>query len=120
MIRLSTATESSILQISQEYRLTVQQTLQNLEAPLSPQSRPSDSFLIFIEPQDQLTDLNTQIHRNIDQALEGAFRINDCLIGVVIFGNGGDGVSVVCPDTLGYADEIRQILIKHLPEEESS
>ncbi len=100
--------------------------IDNIPLPYQPPVRfllsdlPENSSVIFIEVNDQPPELSKQICRNIDSCLEGVSRQQNCLIGVVIYGNSGDGVSIICPDIAGYADAIRQILINHLPEVEST
>ena len=52
--------------------------------------------------------------RDLGTSLEGAFLDGNCLIGVVLWGNSGEGVSIVCPDQEGYAEEVSDLLRKEL------
>ena len=81
----------------------------------SPESSLVQGFVVFIEHDDSLTNLNRMVGRDLNQSLEGVFYVGDCLVGVVIWGNSGDGVSIICPDVPGYADAVRSVLKQHLP-----
>lgn len=56
--------------------------------------------------------------RDLNKSLEGVFHADDYIVGVVIWGNSGDGVSIVCPNVDGYAERILKVLKRHLPEGE--
>jgi hypothetical protein len=76
-----------------------------------------ESYAIVIEANDQLAELDKQVGRNIDNSLEGTFILEDYFVGVILFGNSGAGVNILCPDRDGYADVIRLVLEKHLTSE---
>lgn len=91
-------------------------TINKLIDVSGPESPPVQGFVVFVEKNDLLTDLNALVGRDLNRSLEGVFYAGDCLVGVVLWGNSGDGVSVVCPDEDGYADEILTVLKNHLSE----
>lgn len=82
---------------------------------LPPEPDPDmQSFVAFIEPQDEPEVLHQRIGRDLEGSIECTFRNGSCLVGVVLFGNGGEGLTIVCPDEEGYAPEIARILKTHL------
>jgi hypothetical protein len=76
-----------------------------------------ESYTIVIEADDHLAELDKQVGRNIENSLEGSFILENYFVGVVLFGNSGAGVNILCPDRDGYADAIRLVLKKHLTSE---
>jgi hypothetical protein len=111
MLKLTSLSQLS--RIPPPYRPPVKNALQNLPPTDGPD--PSDrGFVVFVEENDTLEDINHACHRDISTSLEGTFLDGNCLIGVVLWGNSGDGVTIVCPDQKGYADEITEVLRKHL------
>lgn len=95
------------------YRLPTSNALQSSSTTAGPD--PSDrGFVVFVAEYDTIEVVNIACHRNISTSLEGAFLDGNCLIGVVLWGNSGDEVTIVCPDTLNYAEEIASALRKHL------
>jgi hypothetical protein len=109
MLKLTSPSQLSSL--PPPYRPPTLNALKNL--PPSPD--PSDrGFVLFVEENDTLTEINHACCRDISTSLEGAFLDGNCLIGVVLWGNSGDGVTIVCPDQEGYAEEIAEVLRRHL------
>jgi len=72
------------------------------------------ALFLFVEEHDTLNDINQACSRDISISLEGTFLDGNCLIGVVLWENSGEGVTIVCPDQKGYAEEIADVLRKHL------
>ena len=107
---------SQLSSLSPPYRPPTLNALQNLCSILDP-DHPDRGFVVFVEENDTLKDLNLACHRDISTSLEGAFLDGNCLIGVVLWGNSGDGETIVCPDQKGYAEEIAEVLRKHLSKE---
>jgi hypothetical protein len=89
-------------------------TIIRLLEPFSPEHKPAQGFVVFVEHDDELDALKTLVCRNLSESLEGVFYAGDCLVGVVLWGNSGDGVSIVCPDVEHYAVEIATVLKNHL------
>ncbi|MCW8893023.1 MAG: hypothetical protein OQL18_06865, partial [Deltaproteobacteria bacterium] len=87
--------------------------LQNLLSILGP-DHFDRGFVVFVEENDTLNDINNACCRDLEISLEGAFLDGNCLIGVVLWGNSGEGVTIVCPDQEGYAEEIAEALRRHL------
>ena len=113
MLKLKSTSDSQLSSLPPPYRQPVKNALQNLCSILGPD--PSDrGFVVFVEENDTLADINNTCCRDISTALEGAFLDGNCLIGVVLWGNSGEGVTIVCPDQNGYAEEIAEVLRKHL------
>jgi hypothetical protein len=75
---------------------------------------PKDQgFVAFIEAEDTPESLTPAFVRPL-LSIECAFRKSSCLIGVVLWGNSGAGVTIVCPDEDGYAPEVASILKQHI------
>mgnify|MGYP001449180979 CR=1 FL=1 len=97
------------------FKGVVRRALQTLCSIFGPELDPEvQGFVVFIEPVDDLLKINAAIARNMDTALEGVFRDGYCLIGVVLWGNSGEGVTIVCPDQPGYAVGAAQIMRSHI------
>ncbi len=77
-----------------------------------------DGFVGFVEPQDNPEIVESAVGRSLTQ-LEGVFQEGDFLIGVVLWGNAGAGVTLVCPQIGTHAVLIAEQLRQHLPNKES-
>jgi hypothetical protein len=111
MLKLSSPFQFS--SIPPPYREPAEKALNNLHSILGP-DLTDRGFVVFVEENDTLSDINHACHRDISIGLEGTFLDNNCLIGVVIWGNSGDGVTIVCPNVDGYAEDVVTVLRKHL------
>lgn len=78
-----------------------------------------DGFVGYVEPQDTPESLASAIGRNLAQ-LEGVFPEGDCLVGVVLLGNSGAGITLVCPLLPNHAPQVASLLREHLPAKERS
>lgn len=104
---------SQLSSLPPPHRLPVTNALNTLCSILGPD--PSDrGFVLYVEEKDTLSEINNACCRDISTSLEGAFLDGNCLIGVVLWGNSGEGVTIVCPDQKGYAEEVANVLRKHL------
>ena len=113
MLKLTSVSDLQLSSIPPPYRPTVKNALQNLCSILGPD--PSDrGFVLYVEENDTLDDINRACHRDISISLEGTFIDGNCLIGVVLWGNSGEGVTIVCPNVDGYAEEVAEVLRKYL------
>jgi hypothetical protein len=109
----STSQLSSCPSLPPPYREPIINALQSLCSILGPD--PIDrGFVLFVEENDTLADINLACCRDLEISLEGAFLNGNCLIGVVLWGNSGDGVTIVCPAQNGYAEEVANVLRKYL------
>ena len=104
---------SSCSALPPPYRQPVTKALNNLCSIIGP-DLTDRGFVVFVEENDTLAEVNNVCCRDISTGLEGAFLDGNCLIGVVLWGNSGDGVTIVCPNVPNYAEEIANILRKHL------
>ena len=111
MLELTTISDSQLSSLPPPYRPPTLTALQN--QPPGP-DHSDRGFVLFVEENDTLKSVNNACHRDISTALEGAFIDGKCLIGVVLWGNSGAGVTIVCPDRKGYAEEIADVLRQHL------
>ena len=113
MQKFTSLSDSQLSSMPPPYRQSVTNAHQNLCTILGP-DHPDRGFVVFVEENDTLKDINIACCRDLDIALEGAFLDGNCLIGVVLWGNSGEGVTIVCPNVDGYADKVANILRKHL------
>ncbi len=72
-----------------------------------------DGFVGYIEGDDTPQSVRSEIGRDISD-LEIVFRDGPYLVGILLWGNSGSGVTLVCPDLDEYAPEIVHVLRKHL------
>lgn len=88
--------------------------LHNLAAIFGREPGPyQDGFVAYVEAQDTPPSVRSETGRDIDD-LESVFRDGPFLVGVLLWGNSGAGVTLVCPDLDGYASEIVRALRNHL------
>ena len=87
-------------------------TLRSLSHP------KEDGFVAYVEPQDTPEMLESAIGRPLAQ-IEGVFQEGDLLIGVVLWGNAGAGVTLVCSQTGTHAVMVAEQLRQHLPNKEN-
>jgi hypothetical protein len=104
---------SQLVNLSPPYRPPTLNALKSLPPIAGPD--PTDrGFVVFVEEDDTVNDVNRICARNLETSLEGAFLEGNCLIGVVLWGNSGEGVTIVCPNVAGYAEEVGEVLREHL------
>ena len=76
-------------------------------------SRNDQGFVAFVEAEDTPESLTPTFVRPL-ASMESAFRKNSCLVGVILWGNSGAGITIICPDEVGYAPEGARILKQHI------
>jgi len=110
MLKLTSISQlSSRSALPPPYRPAVEHALQNLGPDLT-----ARGFVLFVERNDTLAEINNCCSRDISTSLEGTFIDGNCLIGVVLWGSSGEGVTIVCPNVDDYADEVADVLRKYL------
>jgi hypothetical protein len=115
MIEIHSAVDSQLTNVPTCYKSIVKKAVLNLCSIRGPEDSPEGhGFVVFIEPQDQPDQISALIGKDLSLALEGAFRDGGCLVGVIIYGNSGSGVTLVCPETTNYASAIGDIFRSHL------
>lgn len=115
MIKIHLIHDTQLANIPPPYHSAVTHAVQNLCSIYGPDPHPEDQgFVVFVEPEDEPLHISNVINRNISKTLEGVFRDGICLVGVVIYGNSGSGVTIVCPEVEGYASTIANIFRNHL------
>ena len=101
--------------VPSSHRPAVERAVRNLCSIRGPDPHPEDwGFVVFIEPTDDLECVSRIVGKDISVALEGAFHDDGYLVGVVLYGNSGSGVTLVCPDAQGYATPICDIFRSNL------
>lgn len=94
---------------------TVAGAVKTLEAIFGKGFSPERGFVVLIEKDD--TEESTVPGVGVPFArigLEGAWKRDDCLICLTLWGNSGDGVTWVCPVRDGYAPAVRQRLLAEM------
>lgn len=117
MLKICHARDPVLLNVPAKFHPVVRDVLDDRDVfnHTSPESAEIRGFVVFVEKGDGLDELHALLCRDLNQRLEGVFHAGDCLVGVVLWGNSGDGVSIVCPDVEHYAVEIVEVLKNHLP-----
>ena len=110
MLRFTDTTDPRISNLPPPYQKHVLSAIYTLMEISSPEDQ---SFVAFIEVDDSPECLTPALVRPLN-SIESAFRDGACLVGVILWGNCGAGVTIVCPDEDGYAPEVASILRQHL------
>ena len=113
MLKFTSMSDPQLSRQPPPYRQPVTNAINTLCTILGP-DLTDRGFVVFVEEKDTLNDVNQACCRDLSTALEGVFLDGNCLIGVVLWGNSGDGVTIVCPYVAGYAEEVANVLRKHL------
>lgn len=71
-------------------------------------------FVALVEKGDTLADVAALLGYPLGDKLETAWRRHGCILGLVLWGNAGDGISFVCPERPGYAEEVQELLRREL------
>ena len=112
MITFTNVTDSRISSLSPPYQETVLNAIRIL-VQITPADSHDHGFVAFIEPSDTPEMLTHELRRPLS-SLESSFRVDSCIFSMILWGNSGAGVTIVCPDEDGYAPEIVSILRQHL------
>lgn len=76
-----------------------------------------DGFVGYVEPQDTPQMVKLGIGRPLER-IEGVFVEGGCLVAVILWGNAGAGISLVCPLADGHAPAVARMLRQLLPTED--
>lgn len=76
-----------------------------------------DGFVGYVEPQDTPQTVEKGIGRPLER-IEGVFVEGGCLVAVILWGNAGAGISLVCPLADGHAPTVVGKLRQFLSTEE--
>lgn len=116
MITFTNVTDPRISSLPPPYQETVLNAIRIL-IEISRGGSQDQGFVAFVEPDDTPEMLTPELRRSIF-SLEGSYREDSCLLGLILWGNAGAGVTIVCPDEDGYAPEIVSIFRQHLRPED--
>jgi hypothetical protein len=115
VIKLVSAKDPRLRLIPPEYRPAVERALETLASVFGRDPDPGrDGFVGYVEGGDTCETVRRETGRDL-RRMEGVFRDGPCLVGVLLWGNAGAGVTLVCPDKDGYAPEVVSTMRKHLP-----
>ena len=114
MLIFTKTTDPRIANLPPPYQTPVLSAISTL-LEISGQKTPrkDQGFVAFIEAEDMPESLTPAFVRPL-LSIESAFRDGSCLVGVILWGNSGAGVTIVCPDEDGYAPEVASILKQHI------
>lgn len=71
-------------------------------------------FVLLVEQHDQFGAVDALLGSRLADKLEGTWRCHGCLVSLVLWGNSGDGVTLVCPELPDYAVELQKIMRRAL------
>jgi hypothetical protein len=93
----------------------IAEAVQALEEAFGPGFGHERGFVVLVEamdtPESEMPLLGMPLHA---LRLEMTWRRHGCLVGLVLWGNAGDGVTFVCPELPGHAEEVQQWLRREL------
>lgn len=114
MIQLTQRNDPALEHIPVQFLPVVQQTLNDLHQIVkNPSDIKAHGCVLFIQAHDKAVDILPVSSKPIS-SLDGVYRQDQCLIGVILWGNSGEGVSIICPEEKNYAPEIQSCLKAHL------
>lgn len=120
MILFSTANDPCLSNLPPPASIVVIHHLHTLQAICGHDPDPEkDGYVGFVERHDTPESVQAVIGRHL-QRLEGTFLQDGCLVGVVLWGNSGAGLTIICPDLEGHAPEVATFMRNHLPLEENN
>lgn len=118
MITFTSTTDPRLASLPPPARSVVAAHLHILRSICGREPDPKeDGFVSFVEPQDTPESLALGLGRNLAQ-LEGVFPEGNCLVGVVLLGNSGAGITLVCPLLPNHAPQVATLMREHLPAKE--
>jgi hypothetical protein len=112
MITFTNVTDPRISSLPPPYQSTVLSAIRNL-MEISRDGSQDQGFVAFVEPNDTPEMLTPELRRSLT-SIESSFREGPCLIGMILWGNSGAGVTIICPDIDDYAPDVVSILRQHL------
>jgi hypothetical protein len=96
-------------------RMVVLDQLRTLQATAGRDPVPEDDgCVVLLQPHDTPQVAGRIVGHDLGATLEGTFRSGPCLVGVVLLGNSGAAISVVCPDDATAPPALRALLLEHL------
>lgn len=114
MIQLTHSNDPALENIPPEYRPVIKRALKTICSLFKEQPDPdTQGCVLFVEAHDQPHDIISVTCKPLSN-LEGVYHDECCLVGVILWGNSGDGVTIICPDQQDYAPAILQTMQNHL------
>jgi len=114
MIQLTRNNDPALEHIPARYHPVVQQALNDIcEIFRTPPDSTTQGSVVFIEPYDKPADIIPVSAKPLS-SLDGVYRHGKCLIGIILWGNSAEGVTIICPEEDNYAPEIVKSLRAHL------
>lgn len=115
MHKFTDFSDPQLKQLPSTHQSAVKHALGHLHAIYGSNPDPRDhGFVAYIECGDRPESVSSAIGRDVSQGLEGVFRDGACLVGVVLWGNSGAGVTLVCPQDQDHAPQMTAIFQNHL------
>jgi len=115
MHKFSDFSDPHLKQLPPSHRSAVEHALDHLHAIYGSNPDPEDhGFVAYVESGDTPVSVSSALGRDLSLALEGVFRDGDCLVGVVLWGNSGAGVTLASPREKEHAPQVAAILRSHL------
>lgn len=73
-----------------------------------------NGYVVLVEQGDVPADAERLLGYPLGSKIEITWRRHGCLMALVLWGNSGDGVSFLCPERPGYAEDVQEILRREL------
>jgi len=115
MHKFSNFSDLHLKQLPVSHRSAVEHALDHLQAIYGSNPDPEDQgYVAYVERGDTPDSVSSAIGQDLSFALESVFQDGGCLVGVVLWGNSGAGVTLVCPREKDHAPQVAIILLEHL------
>ena len=121
MLTVTSPTDPRLVGLPPPVRRVVLDQLDTLLATAGRDPIPADDgFVALLQPHDTEQVIVRALGHDLGTTLEGTFRSGPCLVGVILLGNSGAAIALVCPDDVTAPPALRALLSEHLTDKEDN
>lgn len=110
MRRFASSAEVYAAQLPDWQHLAVAEAVRIMEGIFGEGFDSARGCVVLIEKDDVPEDAEAILGCHLGSKMETTCRRHDCLVGLTILGNSGDGITWVCPELENYAPAVQMLL----------
>lgn len=114
MRKFASSREVYAAQLPDWQHKAVAEAMHTMEGIFGKDFDPARGYVAMVEEKDALDDADRLLGYPLGSKIENSWRRHGCFVALVIWGNSGDGVSIICPEKPGYAEDIQTVLRSHM------